>query len=76
MAHFVGDRLKKLGASVEFADVGVQELDDGSQLKLPPIILSCLGEDASKKTVLVYCHMDVQPALKEDGWDFNPFEVG
>ena len=23
--------------------------------------------------MLVYGHLDVQPALKEDGWDFEPF---
>lgn len=26
-----------------------------------------------KKTLLVYGHLDVQPASKDDGWDFEPF---
>uniref|UniRef100_A0A0N4WL47 M20_dimer domain-containing protein n=1 Tax=Haemonchus placei TaxID=6290 RepID=A0A0N4WL47_HAEPC len=30
---------------------------------------------AKKKTVLVYGHLDVQPAAKEDGWHTNPFEL-
>ena len=25
------------------------------------------------KTLLVYGHLDVQPAAKEDGWDTEPF---
>ena len=29
--------------------------------------------DPSKKTLLVYGHLDVQPAAKEDGWDTDPF---
>ena len=32
-----------------------------------------LGSDPKKKTLLVYGHLDVQPALKEDGWDYEPF---
>ncbi|KAJ7927752.1 hypothetical protein B0H13DRAFT_1024152 [Mycena leptocephala] len=27
----------------------------------------------AKKTVLVYGHLDVQPAVKSDGWDTEPF---
>lgn len=30
-------------------------------------------KDASKKTVCVYGHLDVQPAMKSDGWDTEPF---
>ena len=28
-----------------------------------------------KKTVLVYGHYDVQPALKDDGWKTEPFTM-
>lgn len=31
--------------------------------------------DDSQKNVLVYGHYDVQPALKEDGWDYEPFTL-
>lgn len=30
-------------------------------------------QDPAKKTVVLYGHLDVQPALKEDGWDTEPF---
>ena len=40
---------------------------------MPPVIMGQLGSDPKKKTLLVYGHLDVQPANKEDGWDYEPF---
>ena len=65
--------LKALGASVELADVGEQMLHGGRKLALPPVLLRTLGNNPKKKTVLIYSHHDVQPALKKDGWDTEPF---
>ena len=76
MMHWAGDRLKALGASVEYVDIGRQTLPDGSDINLPPVIMGQLGSDPQKKTLLVYGHLDVQPAAKEDGWDYEPFVVG
>ncbi|XP_031573362.1 cytosolic non-specific dipeptidase-like isoform X1 [Actinia tenebrosa] len=73
MVNHVADELKKLGATVELADIGQQTLPDGSKLPLPPVILGSLGDDPAKKTVCIYGHLDVQPALQEDGWDTDPF---
>ncbi|GLH14508.1 hypothetical protein R5R35_006558 [Gryllus longicercus] len=73
VVKWVEDRLTKLGASVELCDVGKQELPDGSVIDLPPVLLGILGNDPQKQTVCVYGHLDVQPALKEDGWDTEPF---
>lgn len=53
----------------------MQVLPDGGELPLPPALLGTLGQDPKKKTVLVYGHLDVQPALKSDGWDSEPFEM-
>ena len=75
MVHWAGDRLKKLGAEVEYASVGMQELPNGSKIPLPPVLMGSLGKDPQKKTLLVYGHLDVQPALREDGWDYEPFVV-
>ncbi|GMR33945.1 hypothetical protein PMAYCL1PPCAC_04140, partial [Pristionchus mayeri] len=46
---------------------------EGKRIPLPPILLGNLGADTSKKTLLVYAHLDVQPAAKEDGWHTEPF---
>jgi Cys-Gly metallodipeptidase DUG1 len=29
----------------------------------------------AQKTLLIYGHYDVQPALKEDGWLYEPFKL-
>lgn len=73
MVNWVADRLKALGATIELADVGKQTLPDGSVIDLPNVILGVLGNDPAKKTVVIYGHLDVQPALLEDGWDTEPF---
>jgi len=52
-----------------------QPLPDGSVIPLPPALLATLGTDPKKKTVLIYGHLDVQPALKSDGWDTEPFDL-
>ena len=54
-------------------DLGTQTLPDGSVLPLPPVLMGELGTDASKKTLLVYGHLDVQPAAMEDGWNTDPW---
>lgn len=66
-------KLKNLGINTELVDIGKQILPDGNQIPLPPVLLGTYGSDPKKKTVLIYGHLDVQPALKEDGWDTEPF---
>lgn len=73
MVNWVADRLRGLGATVELADVGKQTLPDGRVIDLPNVILGVLGSDPAKKTVVLYGHLDVQPAILEDGWDTEPF---
>ncbi len=38
-----------------------------------PMILGQFGRDASRPTITVYNHLDVQPAIVEDGWRTEPF---
>ena len=38
-------------------------MHDGSVLDLPPVLFGTLGNDAGKKTIMLYGHLDVQPAL-------------
>ena len=40
MIEWAGNELKGLGASVEYADVGMQTLHDGKQIKLPPVLMA------------------------------------
>ncbi|CAB0018297.1 unnamed protein product [Nesidiocoris tenuis] len=75
MARVTEEKLKKLGAKTELCDVGMQKLSDGRSIRLPPVILGSLGEDPNKPTILIYGHLDVQPAAKEDGWNTDPFEL-
>lgn len=77
MANFLVKELE----SLEFHDIQVKPLGkqpppvSDPNLELPPIVLARYGSSPQKKTVLVYGHYDVQPALKEDGWDTDPFKM-
>lgn len=73
MVRWTAKRLEGLGVDVSIRDVGEQKLFDGRKIPLPPVILATLGNDPKKKTVCIYGHLDVQPALLEDGWDTEPF---
>jgi nonspecific dipeptidase len=75
MLLWVGDRLKNLGCNVEYCEIGEQKLPDGTMLKLPKVLLGQLGNDPNKKTLLVYGHLDVQPAAKDDGWKYECFKL-
>ena len=57
-------------------DVGRQVLE-GEEIDLPPVVLAQYPpqSDPAKKTVLVYGHYDVQPALLSDGWDTDPWKL-
>lgn len=77
MSAFLVSELTNLGFSdIQLKDLGKQPppvVDP--ELNLPPVVLARLGSDPAKKTVLVYGHYDVQPALKEDGWNTEPFTM-
>ncbi|XP_011202720.1 cytosolic non-specific dipeptidase isoform X1 [Bactrocera dorsalis] len=75
MVRLVADKLRSLGTEVELADIGRQRLPNGKEIALPNVILGTLGKDPKKKTIVVYGHLDVQPALKEDGWNTEPFDL-
>ena len=66
-AEFVVSKLKELGAETKIV---TNEINGKN-----PLIFGKLGSDPAKKTVLFYSHYDVQPALKTDGWETEPFTV-
>ncbi|RCN24543.1 hypothetical protein ANCCAN_29759 [Ancylostoma caninum] len=72
MVNWVKERLEKLGVRCTLQDLGKHTVD-GKELPLPPVLFGQLGDSKSKKTVLVYGHLDVQPAAKVDGWETEPF---
>jgi acetylornithine deacetylase/succinyl-diaminopimelate desuccinylase-like protein len=63
-AQWLVDRLKEAG--MEKAEL----LETGGH---PAVYAEWLGAPG-KPTVLLYGHYDVQPAVKEDGWNTEPFE--
>ena len=77
MAAFLVNELTTLGfTDIQLKDLGTQPPPVADPtLQLPPIVLARFGSDPAKKTVLVYGHYDVQPALKEDGWNTEPFTM-
>ncbi|KAG8948396.1 hypothetical protein FRC04_009766 [Tulasnella sp. 424] len=74
MSKFVVRELEALGVKVRTVDLGKQILD-GQEIQLPPAILGSIGDDPKKKTIQLYAHYDVQPALLSDGWDHEPFKL-
>ncbi|XP_063418778.1 cytosolic non-specific dipeptidase-like [Mytilus trossulus] len=73
MVKWTQKELETLGATTQLEELGDQVMPDGTKLPLPPVLLATLGTDPKKKTLLVYGHLDVQPAHKDDGWDTEPF---
>ncbi|OLL25853.1 Cys-Gly metallodipeptidase dug1 [Neolecta irregularis DAH-3] len=74
MSKFLIKELEAIGVKVEQRHPGKQKLN-GTEIDLPPVILGSYGNDPAKKTLLVYGHYDVQPALLEDGWHSDPFKL-
>lgn len=72
MGAWLKAQLEAQGVKVQSVPIGKQTLE-GQELDLPPVLLGEYGNDPKKKTILVYGHYDVQPALKSDGWNTEPF---
>lgn len=73
MGQFLASELEGLGAEVHQRPLGKQPGKE--HLELPPVVIARYGNDKNKRTILVYGHYDVQPALKEDGWATEPFKL-
>ena len=73
MSQFLASELKAVGAHVESRPLRPQP--GKPHLELPPVIVARHGSSPSKRTILVYGHYDVQPALKDDGWATEPFDL-
>ncbi|KAI4109944.1 MAG: hypothetical protein L6R37_000294 [Teloschistes peruensis] len=73
MSEYLASELKALGCTVQARPLGPQP--GKPHLQLPPVIVARHGSDKARRTILVYGHYDVQPALKEDGWNTDPFTL-
>lgn len=60
MASFVRSQLESFGVETKLADLGTQSID-GDVIPLPPAVIGRIGNDQTKKTVLIYGHFDVMP---------------
>jgi Cys-Gly metallodipeptidase DUG1 len=60
MAEWLNSQLRQVGVDTKLVDLG-RHIMDGEDLPLPPAILGRIGNDSTKKTVLIYGHFDVQP---------------
>jgi acetylornithine deacetylase/succinyl-diaminopimelate desuccinylase-like protein len=60
MASFLEAQLKQYGVKTKTVELGAHVMD-GQNLKLPPAVLGSIGDDISKRTILIYGHYDVQP---------------
>jgi len=74
MASSLETQLKQYGVETQTVELGTHIME-GQGLKLPPLVLGKIGDDESKKTILIYGHFDVQPAHMSDGWSFPPFQL-
>ncbi len=67
-------RLKSLKPTYcERFDIGNHTFN-GVTIQLPYVILATFGNDPSKKTVLIYCGVDVKN-VDVNGWSTNPWEL-
>lgn len=67
--------LESKGVKCELHTIGDETFPDGTRLPLPPVLCGYIGTDIKKKTLCVYGHLDVQPALLQDGWNTEPFKL-
>lgn len=74
MGSWLDNQLKKYGVTTRAVPLGQQKIDD-RVLEYPPVILGRIGNDPSKKTVLVYGHYDVQPVSRDVVICFQPLSL-
>jgi acetylornithine deacetylase/succinyl-diaminopimelate desuccinylase-like protein len=65
-ANWIAEKMGVIGLEAE-----VISMPEGRH---PVVFGTWNGAGDNAKTVLIYCHYDVQPAVIEDGWQSEPFE--
>ena len=63
MMHWFKKNLESLGAEAKLVEIDFkQTFPDGEQVDIPPLLIGSIG--SGSKTLLIYGHLDVQPADK------------
>lgn len=81
--RWVAFRFKKLGADVRFKRLGKESIYTGDhipltktdEMELPDVMLASLGDDITKRTLLIYGHVDVKPVHESEQWTQDPFDL-
>lgn len=63
-AQWLNDHLAAIGLTTELIETE----------RHPLVYAEWMGAGSDAPTILIYGHYDVQPAVKEDGWNSDPFE--
>ncbi|TPP56454.1 Cytosolic non-specific dipeptidase [Fasciola gigantica] len=45
------------------------------ELELPDVVVGSLGSDVTKRTLLIYGHVDVKPVHESEHWSHDPFDM-
>ena len=69
--NFLTDLLNKIGFKTTLLTTPISRTSPNT----PPTLLFAQYDIGVPKTIAIYCHYDVQPASKSDGWSTNPFKL-
>lgn len=73
----------RIGADVRFRRIGKEiiytgdhiPLEASDELELPDVVVGSLGSDVTKRTLLIYGHVDVKPVHENEQWSHDPFDL-
>ncbi|VDP88546.1 unnamed protein product [Echinostoma caproni] len=80
---FISDFTCRLGADVRFRRIGKETIYTGDhiplvatdELELPDVVVASIGDDVTKRTLLIYGHVDVKPVYEGEKWTHDPFDM-
>uniref|UniRef100_A0A915EZU1 peptidylprolyl isomerase n=1 Tax=Echinococcus canadensis TaxID=519352 RepID=A0A915EZU1_9CEST len=81
--RWCGIRLKNMGFEICYRNVGDEDIYEGESLPLHPtermplpfVLCASLGHDLTKRTLLIYGHVDVKAVTPQEAWVTNPFKL-
>lgn len=67
-------KMKRLGKEILYTGDAIP-LDPTEELELPDVIIGTLGTDVTKRTLLIYGHVDVKPVYEDENWTHDAFDM-